>query len=163
MKHQEENNNTLRSPEEIADHLRVTYVPTYLLAAASAMLLMAFIVWGILGSVSDKVYFSGVVFPGVVCPADGVLCRVVCDRACHLDIVLRHTQKDLCKNHHYFIYEIYMDCVSAAVVTSGPIHTRRTGGTLYKHIKNSQVAGLCNSFFGLNACTYSMLLYPYIL
>lgn len=34
MKHQEENNNTLRSPEEIADHLRVTYVPTYLLAAA---------------------------------------------------------------------------------------------------------------------------------
>ena len=63
MKHQEEDNNTLRSPKEIGDHLRVTYVPTYLLAAASAMLLMAFIVWGILGSVSDKVYFSGVVFP----------------------------------------------------------------------------------------------------
>ncbi len=63
MKHQEEDNNALRSPKEIGDHLRVTYVPTYLLAAASAMLLMAFIVWGILGSVSDKVYFSGVVFP----------------------------------------------------------------------------------------------------
>ncbi len=41
----------------------MTYVPTYLLAAASAMLLMAFIVWGILGSVSDKAYYSGVVFP----------------------------------------------------------------------------------------------------
>ena len=54
---------TIQSPEQLADHLRVTYVPTYLLAAASAMLLMAFIVWGILGSVSDKAYYSGVVFP----------------------------------------------------------------------------------------------------
>ena len=63
MKGKEENDNTLRSPEEIADHLRVTYVPTYLLATAGALLLAAFIVWGILGSVSDKVYFSGVVFP----------------------------------------------------------------------------------------------------
>jgi hypothetical protein len=63
MKHQEENNNTLRSPEEIADHLRVTYVPTYLLAAAAALLLAAFIVWGFLGNVSDKAYYSGVVFP----------------------------------------------------------------------------------------------------
>ena len=34
MKGKEENDNSLRSPEEIADHLRVTYVPTYLLAAA---------------------------------------------------------------------------------------------------------------------------------
>ena len=78
-------------------------------------------------------------------------------------MVFYDTQKELCKNHHYFIYEIYMDCVSAAVVTSGPIHSRRTGGTLYKHIKNSQVAGHCIACSGLNACTYSMLLYPYIL
>ena len=63
MKGKEENDNSLRSPEEIADHLRVTYVPTYLLATAGGLLLAAFIVWGILGSVSDKVYFSGVVFP----------------------------------------------------------------------------------------------------
>jgi hypothetical protein len=41
----------------------VTYVPTYLLAAAAALLLVAFIVWGILGNVSDKAYYSGVVFP----------------------------------------------------------------------------------------------------
>ena len=53
----------VQSPEQIADHLRVTYVPTYLLATAGGLLLAAFIVWGILGSVSDKVYFSGVVFP----------------------------------------------------------------------------------------------------
>ena len=54
---------TLQSPEQLADHLRVTYVPTYLLAAAAIVLLGAFIVWGILGSVSDKAYYSGVVFP----------------------------------------------------------------------------------------------------
>ena len=53
----------VQSPEQIADHLLVTYVPTYLLATAGGLLLAAFIVWGILGSVSDKVYFSGVVFP----------------------------------------------------------------------------------------------------
>ena len=53
----------VQSPEQIADHLRVTYVPTYLLAAAAALLLAAFIVWGILGNVSDKAYYSGVIFP----------------------------------------------------------------------------------------------------
>ena len=55
--------NKIQSPEQIADHLRVTYVPTYLLAAAAALLLVAFIVWGILGNVSDKAYYSGVIFP----------------------------------------------------------------------------------------------------
>ena len=59
----ESGENTLRSPEQISDHLRVTYVPTYLLATAVTVLLVAFIVWGVLGSVSDKAYFSGVVFP----------------------------------------------------------------------------------------------------
>lgn len=53
----------LQSPEQIADHLRVTYVPTYLLASAAIVLLAAFIVWGFLGNVSDKAYYSGVVFP----------------------------------------------------------------------------------------------------
>ena len=54
---------TLQSPEQIADHLRVTYVPTYLLATAILVLVAAFIVWGFLGNVSDKAYYSGVVFP----------------------------------------------------------------------------------------------------
>ena len=53
----------LRSPDQIGDHLRVTYVPTYLLAMAAALLLAVFIVWGFLGNVSDKAYYSGVVFP----------------------------------------------------------------------------------------------------
>ena len=58
-----EKSEIIQSPEQIADHLQVTYVPTYLLAAAAALLLAAFIVWGVLGSVSDKAYYSGVVFP----------------------------------------------------------------------------------------------------
>ena len=53
----------MNSPKEINDHLRVTAVPTYLLAAVISLMLGAFIVWGFLGTVSDKAYYSGVVFP----------------------------------------------------------------------------------------------------
>lgn len=68
----------VQSPEQIADHLRVTYVPTYLLAAAAALLLVAFIVWGILGNVSDKAYYSGVIFPAqgttdITLPNNGIV------------------------------------------------------------------------------------------
>ena len=59
----EDTEKTPQSPEDIADHLRVTYVPTYLLATAITLLIGAFIVWGVLGNVSDKAYYSGVVFP----------------------------------------------------------------------------------------------------
>ena len=52
-----------QSPEQISEHLRVTAIPTYLLATAIIVLLGAFIVWGFLGNVSDKAYYSGVVFP----------------------------------------------------------------------------------------------------
>ena len=53
----------VQSPGQIVDHLRVTAVPTYLLATAIIVLLGAFIVWGFLSTVSDKAYYSGVVFP----------------------------------------------------------------------------------------------------
>lgn len=53
----------IQSPGEIADHLHVTAVPTYLLAGAIIILLGAFIVWGFLGNVSDKAHYFGVVFP----------------------------------------------------------------------------------------------------
>ena len=46
------------SPSEIGDHLKITYIPTYLLATAVALLIAAFIVWGILGNVSDKAYYE---------------------------------------------------------------------------------------------------------
>ena len=68
----------LQSPEQISDYLRVTYIPTYLLATAVLLLLVAFIVWGVLGSVSDKAYYSGVVFPvqgttDVTLPNNGIV------------------------------------------------------------------------------------------
>ena len=66
------------SPSEIADHLKITYVPTYLLATAVALLIAAFIVWGFLGNVSDKAYYSGVIFPmegtnDITLPNDGIV------------------------------------------------------------------------------------------
>ena len=69
---------TLQSPQQICDHLRVTAVPTYLLAAAVFILFAAFIVWGVLGTVSDKAYYSGVVFPAqgtadVMLPNKGIV------------------------------------------------------------------------------------------
>lgn len=59
----EDSEKRAQSPEQISEHLRVTAIPTYLLAAAIIVLLGAFIVWGFLGNVSDKAYYSGVVFP----------------------------------------------------------------------------------------------------
>ena len=53
----------LQSPEQIGSVLKVTALPAYLLALTALLLLGAFFVWGFLGSVSDKVYYSGVVFP----------------------------------------------------------------------------------------------------
>ena len=53
----------LQSPEQIGNVLKVTALPTYILAATALLLMGAFFVWGFLGSVSDKVYYSGVVFP----------------------------------------------------------------------------------------------------
>lgn len=78
MVHEKDNKDTLQSPDQICDHLRMTYVPTYLLAMAVVVLVAAFIVWGFLGNVSDKAYFSGVVFPAqgttdVTLPNKGVV------------------------------------------------------------------------------------------
>lgn len=53
----------LQSPDQIGNTLKVTALPTYLLACTALLLMIAFFVWGLLGSVSDKVYYSGVVFP----------------------------------------------------------------------------------------------------
>ena len=53
----------VQSADEIGSMLKVTALPTYLLAFTVLLLLSALFVWGFLGSVSDKVYYSGVVFP----------------------------------------------------------------------------------------------------
>lgn len=54
---------SIQSPEQIGSVLKVTALPTYLLVLTAVLLLGAFLVWGFLGTVSDKVYYSGVVFP----------------------------------------------------------------------------------------------------
>lgn len=53
----------LQSPEQIGSVLKITALPTYLLALTALLLIGAVFVWGFLGTVSDKVYYSGVVFP----------------------------------------------------------------------------------------------------
>ena len=53
----------LQSPNQIGNTLKVTALPTYLLVLTALLLIGAFFVWGFLGTVSDKVYYSGVVFP----------------------------------------------------------------------------------------------------
>lgn len=53
----------LSSPDQIGTVLKITALPTYLLAFTVLLLIGAFFVWGFLGTVSDKVYYSGVVFP----------------------------------------------------------------------------------------------------
>ena len=60
---EEERREKLQSPEQIGSTLKVTALPTYILAVTALLLMGAFFVWGFLGSVSDKVYYSGVVFP----------------------------------------------------------------------------------------------------
>ena len=78
----EQDKNNYNSPSEISDHLKITYVPTYLLATAVALLIAAFIVWGFLGNVSDKAYYSGVIFPmegttDITLPNDGIVRKMM--------------------------------------------------------------------------------------
>ena len=53
----------LSRPDQIGTVLKITALPTYLLAFTVLLMIGAFFVWGFLGTVSDKVYYSGVVFP----------------------------------------------------------------------------------------------------
>lgn len=58
--------------------MRVTAAPIYLLATAVLLMIGAFILWGFLGVVTDKAYYSGVVFPAqgtvdVILPNKGVV------------------------------------------------------------------------------------------
>ena len=60
---QENRQQGLQSPDQIGSALKITALPTYFLVLTVILLLGAFFVWGFLGTVSDKVYYSGVVFP----------------------------------------------------------------------------------------------------
>ena len=52
-----------QSADQIGSLLKITSVPTCLIALTVLLLLVAFVTWGFLGTVSDKVYYSGVIFP----------------------------------------------------------------------------------------------------
>ena len=54
---------SIQNTDQIGSVLKITSVPTYLIATTAILLIVAFITWGFLGTVSDKVYYSGVVFP----------------------------------------------------------------------------------------------------
>lgn len=49
----------LASLNEFGKTLKVTALPSYLLVCTALLLLGAFFVWGFLGTVSDKAYYSG--------------------------------------------------------------------------------------------------------
>ncbi len=53
----------LESPEGIQDYVRVTSVSPLLIGCAIVLLLGAFVVWGVLGTVTDRVQYSGLIFP----------------------------------------------------------------------------------------------------
>ena len=79
---QESRNNALLSPEQIGDSVKVTVAPVYLLSTAVLLLLGAFIVWGFLGNVTDKAYYSGVVYPAkgtvdIVLPNSGMVRKML--------------------------------------------------------------------------------------
>lgn len=56
---QESRQRALRSPKQIGERVRVTAAPIYLLATAVLLMIGAFILWGFLGVVTDKAYYSG--------------------------------------------------------------------------------------------------------
>lgn len=53
----------LESPEHLNDYVRVTSVSPLLIGCTVLLLLGAFVVWGVFGSVTDRVEFSGLIFP----------------------------------------------------------------------------------------------------
>ena len=53
----------LQSLDQVESLLKITSIPSFLIALTVLLLLGAFFTWGFLGNVSDKAYYSGVVFP----------------------------------------------------------------------------------------------------
>lgn len=53
----------LETPDGVQDYVRVTSVSPLLIGSTILLLLAAFIVWGVLGTVTDRVEYSGLIFP----------------------------------------------------------------------------------------------------
>ena len=55
--------NRLGSPEQLKDYVRVTSVSPLLIGCTILLLIGAFVLWGVYGTVTDRVEFSGLIFP----------------------------------------------------------------------------------------------------
>lgn len=53
----------LESPERLNDYVRVTSVSPMLIGCTILLLLVALVVWGVFGTVTDRVEYSGLIFP----------------------------------------------------------------------------------------------------
>jgi biotin carboxyl carrier protein len=53
----------LESPDQLKDYVRVTSVSPLLIGCTILLLLCAFVVWGVFGTVTDHVEYSGLIFP----------------------------------------------------------------------------------------------------
>lgn len=56
-------NGRLESPDQLHDYVRVTSVSPLLIGCTILLLLGAFVVWGVFGTVTDRVEYSGLIFP----------------------------------------------------------------------------------------------------
>ena len=55
--------NRMESPERLNDYVKVTSVSPMLIGCTILLLLVAFVVWGVFGTVTDRVEYSGLIFP----------------------------------------------------------------------------------------------------
>ena len=53
----------LESPAQLNDYVRVTSVSPMLIGCTILLLLCAFVVWGVFGTVTERVQYSGLIFP----------------------------------------------------------------------------------------------------
>ena len=53
----------MESPDGLQDYVRVTSVSPLLIGSTILLMLCAFVVWGMFGTVTDRVEFSGLIFP----------------------------------------------------------------------------------------------------
>lgn len=53
----------LESPEQLNDYVRVTSVSPLFIGCTILLLLVAFVFWGVFGTVTDRVEYSGLIFP----------------------------------------------------------------------------------------------------
>ncbi|MBP5197045.1 MAG: hypothetical protein J6035_06545 [Bacteroidaceae bacterium] len=72
----------LDSPDHIQEYVRVTSVSRFLIGLTILLLMGAFVVWGIFGTVADRVQYKGLIFPhhgtdDVVLESNGTIIKML--------------------------------------------------------------------------------------